>query len=289
MSPVSPSAGEDEDPEEAGYGLIQEVSSIIDYTQYRERGATISHLLLGGPDKAVRRLRDSLEEYLGIPVLSARENINVAYKPNKKRPITNHLAYLDALGASLPTPDSAPDLDLRYKKPDRKIFRRIVAPIIVSAAILGMLAAAGIWVPRMRLEALREESGRLDQEFARYASAERGNTAALRGEVEFMEALEGQSAAFRAEVPASETLAAVYGALPADVSFSSVEISEGAVSMTCVAPTLEAAAMYLERLRAHGMFSQVSGGTVDARYEEGVFSVDFDISLTISGNWGAAQ
>jgi Tfp pilus assembly PilM family ATPase len=287
MKPVEHAGDADED--EAGYGLIQEVSSIIDYTQYRERGATIGHLLLCGPDRPVRRLQQSLEEYLGIPVLHSGENVNVTFKGSKKRPIRDHLAYLDAFGAALPTPGSAPDLDLRYKKPDKKVFRRIVAPIIVSTAILAMLVSAGIWLPRMRLDALKAESLRLDEEYIRYVAVQRGDSEAIRSEVDFMAALEGQSAAFRSKAPASKVLAAVYGALRSDVSFSSVTISGGNVSLSCEATSLAAAANFLERLRALKMFASVSSGTVGARIEDSGFVVSYDIALTISDDWEAAE
>jgi Tfp pilus assembly protein PilN len=289
MSAVAPAEGEEEDPEEAAYGLIQEVSSIIDYTQYRERGKTIGHLLLCGPDRPTRRLRQSLEEYLGIPVLHSRENVNVTFKARKKRPVTDHLSFLDAFGACLPAPESAFDLDLRYKKPTKKIFRRIVAPIIVSTAIVAMIVAAGIYLPRMRLDELKAESARLDEEFARYVTVERGDSASIRSEVDFMASLESQSDAFRSETPASEVLAALFGALPAGVSFSNANIADGSVSLDCEAPSLAAAANYLERLRALEMFSAVSSGTVDARLDDDGFTVSFDVSLTISANREAAE
>jgi hypothetical protein len=279
----------DEDDDEAGYGLIQEVSSIIDYTQYRERGQTISHLLLCGPDRPVHRLRLNLEEYLGIPVLCSKDDVNVTFKAITKRPMADALSFLDALGACLPAPDSAFDLDLKYKKPDRKIFRRIVAPVIVSTALLAMLVGAGIYLPRMRLEELRAESTRLDEEYVRYVAVERGDTIVIRSEVDFMVSLEGQSNEFRSEIPASEVLTAVTGALPSGVSYNNINITSGSVSMDCEAPSLAAAANYLERLRAIEIFTDVSSGAVDARYEDAGFVASFNVNLTIAENKEAAE
>ncbi|MCL2665981.1 MAG: pilus assembly protein PilM, partial [Defluviitaleaceae bacterium] len=124
--------------------LVNEVSSIINYLQYRERGSNVECILLYGDENIMPHIMQSLAENLEMPVYKTEEWIKQSDK----------YEFMDAYGALLlPSGTSVykkSDINLKaYKKPGAG--RQMLVPAICMFIILCALNTVGIVIPRAEL------------------------------------------------------------------------------------------------------------------------------------------
>ena len=131
--------------------LAAEVSSIIDYIHYRERGSSIEGIFVFGGADDVPGLLKNLESSLDIPVYSLSEKMKNVVAQNKRSEIKIGM-YMDAYGASLV---ESPGLDLIPRKERvSKDERKSAMPVVFALLFVAAFIAASVIVPQIYLESL---------------------------------------------------------------------------------------------------------------------------------------
>lgn len=285
------------------YALTAEISSIIDYVHYQERGSTIGGVMLFGSEEAVPGLVENLEEHLDIPVVKDLKQFDgiILSKKLVKRGKTRTSHFMDAYGAALiPDAKRRDDLNLRSEKKNRRvIFRRVLAVASLILVLSGLITAA-MYYPYAQIIRLESEERYLEAELARYTVAE-ADLQTLRSDIDNMRRIADDISVFYYTYPsAAKTLRSLYDSLPADAGIHDVTVLDGVVSVRGTAASLAVTAQYIEALRDDGLFGDDIAHSVgniprngegsrlgfDVRpiektYESG--AVDFELTLYVAG------
>ena len=141
--------------------LANDVVSIIDYMQYRERGSSISCILLIGEEN-LPGIIESLEDSLDIPVFRAVDWLYAGIDSHVTGTYGEFILspYLDAYATAFPSLNPKKPLNLKGVVQAGK-GRKIVIPFIVAGVgvVAMMLAAVLYFTPRIRdLEAEIEQT-----------------------------------------------------------------------------------------------------------------------------------
>lgn len=261
--------------------VANEVSSIIDYIQYRERGSQVEKLIVIGAENIAPELVSSLIDTIDIPVLSQAESLtSVLLSASLLKRGTEVAYYLDAYGAAIePVQKLSADVDLRSKKGNTHVFRRIVLPSFGAVALLAAVLFVGIYLPYSKIKKLKTEEAELLKQIELYGINE-SDIEGLKQEIEAMEKTIDDVDSFYSEYPqALKVLSAVYGALPSGTSIQKISISNGSVSVSGSTDNLEKVAQLIVDLRGNELFSNADA-QVNSR--DGIFSATVSFDMTIS-------
>ena len=274
-----------DDPEEIAALYIEslsaEIASIIDYIQYRERDSKIEHILVFGSKQSVSAIREKLEENLDMPVINAGK-VYSGISKTKKRGIAEHGVefFLDAYAASIrgKTKLSA-DLDLKRQKKKRRVSGRAIMAIILTVLIVGSALAAGIYLPYIKIQALKEDNRRVTRELENYVISDAlAQIADLEKEIDLMTGLTSEYRIFSEYYPdASRLLDWIYNAATRDMKIMNVSASRGSISLSGTAASEESLANYMDYLVSDrcGLFNNARISTAYT----GETSLSFQITL----------
>jgi Tfp pilus assembly PilM family ATPase len=243
-----------------------EIASILDYIQYRERGAKVSGLLLLGGADTVRELKESLARDLGIPTVNISDCLNLSLPPLTDGPDIS--GFLDAYGAAIKVHG---DVDLKPRKEGKDIGRRFVLPAACTAAAVAVLIAAGVYFPQLRINDLRTHLDVLDKQLERF------------GVVSVQEAaLLVDVYTFRTASPyASESLGIIDSALPSDTEIRQVSVEGKEVSLLAQTDDLDKVAVMLENLRGNALVKDAGARIESVTYPGGMPVVVFNMTLEL--------
>jgi len=162
------SATDNEDSKYDADALASEIVSIIDYIQYRERGANISYVLLMGENN-LPGIEASLGDNLDIPIYAANSWLKraIAYKYGKKGVRVPLVNCYDAFGSAMPSFNPKVRLDL-MPTAKKSQARRLLLPFAATFIIIAALLTVGILFPIIERNNLRSEIDRLDAELAQF-------------------------------------------------------------------------------------------------------------------------
>jgi Tfp pilus assembly PilM family ATPase len=269
--------------------LATEVTSIIDYIQYRERGSNVQCILLLGDEKRMPGLLESLKESMDIPVYPTSEWL-VHNIHGKRMTVEEVLPYLDAYGAALSARTGSrlgPDLDL---KPQRVagIGTRLVLPLVITFLILGGIMAAGIYIPLMMVSALESDKRELDEKLASF-TVSASDMAEVNRDISTMAAFVNEISGIYAAYPQGRhVIPVLYGLEDNNMKFNSVSVSGGEISASGRAANFYQVADNVVWLRSHAMFknASVQNAKADRLAEENESAVigeyaDFSMSMTL--------
>ena len=275
--------------------LANEVVSIIDYIQYRERGSKIECILLYGDENVAPNIVQVFAENTDIPVYKTSQWL----KPglfNKKTAKAETLGYLDAYGASvgiaagsgLP-PKLAADIDL---KPVRKKnpAAQLLPPVACALVVLAGLAAFGINFQRSQLNEKQKLVTALERELSVFTVTD-ADVAAIGREIENIKTeIENITASaddlfdfFLAYPRAGAVLPPIYALESGTQRLGGVSVSNGQVSVSGKVSDLKKLADNIVKLRGNDLFSDASLKSAKA-YETDTYSgaaVDFNLSIEL--------
>ena len=247
--------------------VAAEIASILDYIQYRERGAKVAGILLYGNAEATGGLSEDLARDLGIPAAG----ISGCLKLKLPRKTGTAADYLDAYGASVRTRG---DMDLNPPKERKTVFRRFILPAACTAAVIALLFSAGAVLPRRQIERLQTEIEALDRGLLK-----------LGGGSEREVSLLSDIDAFRSRYPgASGVFQAVGRALPPSGSeILRLYVSAGTAEVRARTDDLDKVAAMLETLRRDETVADAGARIESVTYPGGSPTVVFHITLALRG------
>ena len=139
--------------------LSNEIASIIDYVNYRERGASINRLLLVGEDKYAE-IESALSGVINIPIhktLNWLDSGIFGQIPKKPGPAS----YLDAYAAGLPTKtENKHRLNLTFIRRTPTV-PQLLRPVVGTFLMLGIILYFGITIPAGRRAKLEVQEHQL--------------------------------------------------------------------------------------------------------------------------------
>jgi Tfp pilus assembly PilM family ATPase len=240
-------------------GLANEISSVIDYLQYKERNSKLECILLYGDDEKIPNLHGSLSETLEIPVYKADEWLKTGLIKTKKR--ESVLPYLNTYGAALPAFSGTArqklggDMDLRAARKPNPL-AQVLIPVACTLAALAVAVFVGIMIPYGMLEDLKRQDERLDAELARYTVTE-AQLAALTEEITYITECIAAEAEFHTLYPnMSQVLPVIFGLDDYDLAFGSISVSGGSVSLSGVTDDFYQLADDIVALRDNALFTE---------------------------------
>jgi hypothetical protein len=274
-------------------GLANEIASIIDYMQYRERGSGIQCIFLMGEEGRLPGITQSLNDNLEVPLFPVNALVKNAIVHEKMRTGIDCVPYLDAFGALLP-PSAGMDVkkftgkDLNLvpvKKPNPVAM--VAVPIACAAIVLVVLVFAGVMIPLAVHDSLKAEEARLESEFSRYIITQ-NDVLNLTNENALLTARLQAAEYFYLEYPQASAVLPPVFALETDRHvIDSISVSEGAVEISGQTPDLEGLADDVVELRDNWLFSHAGAENASSRLnEEAAFPrnaavVDFNIVMDL--------
>jgi Tfp pilus assembly PilM family ATPase/Tfp pilus assembly protein PilN len=248
--------------------LVTEVTSIIDYIQYRERNSSVQCILLLGDDEKLPGLLQSLKDSLDIPIFATADWLLPGIC-GKGLSISDALPFLDAYGAALPAASSARtggDLDLRPQK-TAGVGKKVVLPLVITALILGAAMTAGILLPRAMLMEMENTIQGLDDELARFTVSQ-SQIAEVNQEITRMTTMIDELDSLYTAYPQSRAVIPVLYRLENENQIlNTVSISGGELSVQGRAPDFAKVADSLVWLRNHPLFENAAVHSVNANDE----------------------
>lgn len=145
--------------------LANDILSIIDYMQYRERGSSLACIFLIGEEK-VPGIEESLADSLDIPIFSTHEWLKGGIVGSLPGRSYLHIAsFLDAYGVSLPVNDPKNTLHLAGAiRPS--ILKKTVLPLLIPGVIVATIVAATILIMNPRIRRLENELADIERHMA---------------------------------------------------------------------------------------------------------------------------
>ena len=242
--------------------LANDVVSIIDYMQYRERGSNISCILLIGEEN-LPGIVESLEESLDIPIYPAAKwiypELSKGIKSKGQAPALS--SYLDAYGAGIQTKSIKESLNLKgIIRPSK--MKTVVLPIVSIATTLIVAIGGGIYILNDQYRGLQRELISL-QNTAILNPAGEGTYADLRAQADSIHAQLAGLEQLRTQWPdARDTLplffdASINGQLAIPVFISSVTLQNGSGFLSGLAVNLGHVADIVDALNIHPLVESV--------------------------------
>jgi Tfp pilus assembly PilM family ATPase len=280
-------------------GLANEISSIIDYMQYRERGSGIQCIFLMGEESQLPGITQSLTDNLEVPLLSVNSLVKNTLVRKKKKGSIDFIRYLDAFGAMLP-----PSAGMEAKRfagrelnlvPVKKPNPAVRAAISFACAVLVLVALvfAGVMIPLTIHDSLKIEEARLKAESSRYIITS-DDVANLTNENALLTARLQTAENFYLEYPqASAVLPAVFALGTDGHVINSISVSEGTVMISGQTPDFDSLADDVVELRDNRLFSYASVENASSRLNSEAFfsrndaSVEFNISMDLLTGTGS--
>ena len=184
--------------------LSNEVVSIIDYMQYRERGSKIAAVLLMGEGNQAG-IEASLKENLDIPIYTSEDWVN----PRITEEQDTLFASLDAYGACLPSLDAKNPITLKPALvKDKASTRKLVGVLLGSLAVVIIVLIVAITIPTIMRNELRSGLQDLNAILAGYTVTV-DDIAELNVSIVLMEGQIGAVEDFFVEFPQARTLVPV--------------------------------------------------------------------------------
>ena len=289
-------AAVDEEPGEAREAapidtdaLANEVASIIDYIQYRERGSEIECILIYGDDDAIPTLYQSLTDNMDIPIFKTGQWLRTGYCRDHR--------YLDAFGAAISSaygsnlpPRLAADLDLRPPK-RKNALTQLLPPVACTLAVLGIALYFGITIPNNNLADLRATGRDLDRQLSGYPLTS-ADLAVLSNSITSMRTQIGEVENFYKEWPgALDLLPVMNGFQNGGRYFQSFSVSGDSASANGQSADFDDFSDLLYKMRANNYFSSVRGNSAVASSADGEQAANdrtaFSFTIGIRAGTGA--
>ena len=263
-----------------GERLSDEISTVIDYTHYKERGSQIKAVLLmesaewqGG---GYSGLIEYLTENLGIPVFPAVNFMRMDKIAGKYSEYVS--AYLDAYGAAIHT-DS--ELDLRPTVEKKHTFKKRVLPVGIAAVVVAVLMVVAILLPRNELMDLRQKSRSLDAELEKF-TVSGDDSFGIEMSARHMETVLRDVIQFRYEsLDVNTVLDAVDAAMPSGTVITDFRMNEGTAYFAATTNNVSNVSATLTALRDSGLFTDTAAHILDvsSASESGVPGISFELVL----------
>ena len=264
---------------------ISEISSIIDYIHYRERGSNIGSIVVCGDTQANSALIESLKNELSAEIHTF-DNLQNAFVSRDKQSTINAELYADAYGAAVA---DTTDIDLFPKKKEEevKVTKKNPLPAIYLTIVLFAVIAALIVFPALNLQNLKNEEKLLAQQMSQLTISE-GDVQRLIMELaqlsEIITAVE-QYTESEDLFSALQIMTHINSALTGGVTISDVDIKGTEITMLGYAGSPRIAADYAQALRGIDLFETVLLTSLESRGN----NADFRLKITRTQTGGAVN